>query len=233
MPERRDFLMALSALTASAEEEGQSIYIPERQAERDKPLLLHFMEEYAFAMVITAKGGIQTTNVPTLLERSATGWGKVWWHLAVGNPQNAALTGMEEAVVVFHGPHAYISPNWYTAERAVPTWNFAVVNVSGKPRRIDDDEAFAASLVKLVSKNENKYGGGKIWDLTKMPAAYLKGMRQGIVAYEMKIEKVEGKFKLGQERVAADRPLILKGLETPQGRSVYELTRDYYERMKR
>ena len=108
-----------------------------------------------------------------------------------------------------------------------------MVNVSGKPRRIDDDEAFAASLVKLVKKNETKYGGGKVWDLTKMPAAYLKGMRQGIVAYEMTIEKVEGKFKLGQERVAADRPLILKGLETPQGRSIHELTRDYYERMKK
>jgi transcriptional regulator len=232
MPERRDFLLALSALTASAEENGESLYIPERHAEKDRALLLDFFEEFSFAMVITAKGGIRTTNVPTLLERSSDGWGKVWWHLAKSNPQNDALGGSEEALVVFHGPHAYISPNWYSGQAAVPTWNFAVVNVSGKVRRVDDDEAFARSLERLVKTNEGKYGGGKVWDYAKMTPAYLKGMRQGIVAYEMTIEKVEGKFKLGQERSAADRANVLEGLKKPQGRDILALTRDYYARLK-
>jgi transcriptional regulator len=232
MSDRRDFLLGLSALTASAEAATESLYIPERHVERDRELLHAYVEEYSFAMVISANGGIRVTNVPTLVERAGEGWGKVWWHLAKSNPQNGALTGEAEAVVVFHGPHGYISPSWYAARPTVPTWNFAVVHLHGKPRRVDDDAAFARSLDLLVASNEKKYGGAKKWELGAMHPEYLKGMRQQIVAYEMTIEKVEAKFKLGQERTAADRAGVLQGLERPQGRSLYELTRDYYARLQ-
>lgn len=224
-------MWALSMLAAS-EGDADSLYVPERHVERDRELLLDFVEEYSFAMVISAHGGIRVTNVPTLVERTEKGWGKVSWHLAKGNPQNGALTGKTEAVVVCHGPHGYVSPSWYEARPTVPTWNFAVVHLHGQPRRVEDDEAFARSLEQLVERNEKKYGGEKAWALGTMTPEYLRGMRQGIVAYEMTIEKVEAKFKLGQERTAADRAGVLRGLERPQGRSLYELTRDYYARLK-
>ena len=193
-----------------------------------------FLEEYSFAMVISASGGIRVTNVPTLFERPAGGesWGKVWWHLAKNNAQNGALNGEAEALAVFHGPHAYVSPSWYAARPTVPTWNFAVVHCHGKPRRVDDDAAFARSLDLLVARNEKKYGTGKPWELGSMHPEYLKGMRQQIVAYEMVVEQVEGKFKLGQERTAGDRAGVLRGLERSQGRSIFELPRDYYARLK-
>lgn len=234
MPDRRDFLVGLSAMLAMDEEAAaaDTIYIPERQAERDRPFLIDFMEEFAFAMIFTTKGGPRITNVPTLFKRDESGWGSIWFHIAKSNPQNAAFETTDDSLAVFHGPHGYISPNWYTTKNAVPTWNFAVVHAKGKPKRIDNDEAFAANLKQLVAKNEARYGGGTNWDYSKLPDSYLKGMRQGIVPYEMKIEAVEGKFKLGHERSEADRAGVLKGLERKQERNLLDLTRAYYDRKK-
>ena len=234
MAERRHFLLGLPGLAGAAEVASDSLYIPDRHVERDRELLMGFFEEYSFAMVITAGGGIRVTNVPTIYERPGGGgsWGKLWWHLAKNNPQDEAMNGEAEALAVFHGPHAYISPSWYAARPTVPTWNFAVVHCHGKPRRVDDDAAFARSLDQLVTRNEKKYGAGKAWELSSMHPEYLTGMRQQIVAYEMTVEKVEAKFKLGQERTAGDRAGVLRGLERPQGRNIFELTRDYYSRLK-
>lgn len=236
MPERRDFLMALSALglspTCEAADE-KTIYIPAKQLETDRSVILDFIDEFAFAMLVTAKGGVHITNVPTLFERSVEGWGKVWWHIAKGNAQNEIFDGNTDCTAVFHGPHGYISPNWYTGKNSVPTWNFAVVHATGKPKRIDDDEAFAKSLVRLVAQNEGRYGGGGVWDFAKLPDSYLKGMRQGIVAYEMTIDSVEAKFKLGHERSLADRTSVIEGLKAGRKeRNLTEFTEGYYARIK-
>ena len=236
MPKRRAFLMALSALglepTAEAASES-TIYIPDRQRESDRAVILDFIEEFSFAMLVTAKGGVHVTNVPTLFDRSPEGWGKVWWHIARGNAQNQVFDGGAECTVVFHGPHGYISPNWYGAKNAVPTWNFAVVHATGKPRRVDDDAAFTKSLERLVARNENLYGGGGDWNFSKLPESYLKGMRQGIVAYEMVVDQVEAKFKLGQERSPGDRAGVLKGIKAGRKeRNLAELTEAYYARIK-
>ncbi|WP_031499279.1 FMN-binding negative transcriptional regulator [Bryobacter aggregatus] len=237
MPERRNFLMALSALgvdaTAAETADEKTIYIPGKQLESDRATILNFIEEFTFAMLVTAKGGVHITNVPTLFDRAAEGWGKVWWHIAKGNEQNQVFDGDTECTVVFHGPHGYISPNWYATKNAVPTWNFAVVHATGKPKRIDDDTAFAKSLERLVAQNERHYGGGDTWDYAKLPDSYLKGMRQGIVAYQMEIEKVEAKFKLGHERSAADRAGVLEGLKSgPKERNLTEFTEAYYAKIK-
>jgi transcriptional regulator len=204
-----------------------TIYIPERHAEKDRGLILDFVEEFSFAMLVTGVPHVQITNLPTVLDR--TGEGKIWFHLAKANPQNQSLDG--EAVLVFHGPHGYISPNWYQTASAVPTWNFATVHVTGKPRRIEDDAVVAEGLKKLVAKNESRYAGGaKRWRLDAMPDSYLKGMRQGIVAYEMPIAGIEAKFKLGQERIAADREGVVAGIaSSPKERGLLDLTRSYYQ----
>jgi transcriptional regulator len=228
MPERRDFLLGLSSLL-SAEGEADSvdtIYIPERHAETDRAFLLDFIEEFSFGMVISSHGGLRASNVPTLLRRPST----IWWHLAKSNPQNAALAASSDVMLVFRGPHAYISPNWYQTKNVVPTWNFAVVHARGKVTRLDSDEAFAQSLSQLVARNEQRYGGGDRWRYNDLPDSYLKGMRQGIVAWQLEIESLEGKFKLGQERSSPDRDGTLEGLKRPQERDILALTRSYYAR---
>jgi transcriptional regulator len=232
MGDRRDFLigMTMAALPGTGPEQG-TIYIPERHSEKDRAFLLDFIEEFSFAMVVTGQPSVQITNVPTILERAPEGWGKIWWHLAKANAQNEAMKG--PVTIVFHGPHQFISPNWYQAKNAVPTWNFAVVHVTGSPRRIDDDAAVAAGLRRLVMRNEGKYGGGGDWSYDQIPESQLKAMRGGIVAYEMAIEKVEGKFKLGQERSEQDREGVLQGLaRAPKERDLLALTKSYYARQK-
>jgi len=199
-----------------------TIYISERQAERDRPFVLDFIEEFAFVMLITSKGGLRVTNVSTSFNRDKDGWGSIWWHIAKSNKQNNVSDGQEECLVVFNGPYAYISPNWYNTKSAVPTWNFAVVHVKDKRKRIDDDAAF-----------EGNDGGGETWDYSNHPETYLKGMRQGIVPYEMKIESVEAKFQLGHDRSEMDRQGVLKGLTTGKKEStILDLKRDYYSRRK-
>lgn len=222
-------LPAITTAPAAAED---TIYRPERHRENDRALILDFLEEYSFAMVITGAPHVQVTNVPTVLTRDQDGWGKLWWHIAKGNAQNEALP-KGEAVVAFHGPHSYISPNWYDAKNAVPTWNFAVVHATGRPRRIEDDAELAAGLRRLVGRNEARYGGGGKWKFDDLPDSYLKGMRQGIVGYEMVIDRVEAKFKLSQESAPANRAGLLQGLErSPKERGITEFTRAYWERKK-
>lgn len=233
MPDRREFLSALPLAAAASVEEGEaeSIYIPERHREEDRKFLQGFFQDHSFAMVISTHGGLHVSNVPTLYLPDGEGWGKVWWHLAKSNGQNAALSEGHEATVVFHGPHSYISPNWYEDGRAVPTWNFAVVHATGKVEKREDDAEFAQRLGQLVGRNEARYAAGETkWKLGSLPESYLRGMRQGIVAYEMTIGSVEAKFKLGQERSAADRNGVLRALEAGKGREpgIAELTKRYY-----
>lgn len=232
MPKRRDLLLGFAAaVSARAAEQDGTIYIPEKQSEKDRPFLLDFIEEFSFAMIVTGQPSVQITNVPTVLHRATNGgWGKIWWHISKANAQNQALP-KGSATAVFHGPHGYISPNWYQAKNAVPTWNFAVVHASGPVRRIESDEELAAGLRGLVGRNESKYGGGGSWNFDQLPESYLKGMRLGVVGYEMTIEKMEGKFKLGQERKEEDRASLLKGLEkSPRERDLVALTRAYFGR---
>ncbi|MCX6611334.1 MAG: FMN-binding negative transcriptional regulator, partial [Acidobacteria bacterium] len=170
MPERRDFLIGLSAMLAMNEEAAaaDTIYIPAAQSEKERPLLLDFMQEYAFAMIVTAKGGLRITNVPTILSRDKDGWGSLWWHIARNNPQNNAFDGAEEALVVFHGPHSYISPNWYPskheAHRQVPTWNYEVVHAHGT-LTIHDDDRFVRGLVARLTR-QHEASEPKPWKMT-------------------------------------------------------------------
>lgn len=208
-----------------------SIYIPDRHAENDPALIRAFLDSYSFAMVVTVTRGLEITNVPVLLDDPAGGetWGALSWHLARSNPQNETLAG-GEATLVFHSPHAYISPNWYASSPAVPTWNFASVHCTGRAVRIDDESRLEGMLARLTAINEQRYGGGERWKLEWMPEAYLAGMRRGVIGWEMKIERVEAKFKLGQERPAGDRAGVLEALRENRSaeKSLAQLTEEYY-----
>ncbi len=226
--ERRNFLAGMAALelTAAASPgaaaEADSVYIPDSQKVTDLKALQDVMEEFSFADLITSSGGIRVTHLPVLLDRTGK-FGKLTAHVAKNNPQQALLDGTHEAVIVFHGPHHYISPSWYVpGTNAVPTWNFAVVHATGKPKALNDDARTAAFLERLVGHFEAYENS--TYDFSKLPESYKKGMRQGIVAFELEIENLEGKFKLGLDR-AANVPGMLKGLRASKGeRSLVEFT---------
>src|SRR5579871_1507872 len=138
---RRHLLLALAAAGLDLKGDDAapgSLYIPKPQLVEDRKFLQDCIDEFAFADLVTAAPGIRITHIPTFLDRSAGNYGAVFGHISRQNPQAKAFDGAQAAVVVFRGPHTYISPTWYTKPESVPTWNFAVVHATGRPRPITD-----------------------------------------------------------------------------------------------
>jgi transcriptional regulator len=233
---RRDLLAGL-ALAATAAEGQQpspeSVYIPPVQKVEDRKFLHDFMDEYSFVDLITANPTIRITHIPVLLDRTAGPYGAIIGHISRNNPQQQTFDGKSQAVIVFHGPESYISPTWYAKTEAVPTWNFAVVHASGKLKPITDKTALHDLLAKLIHKFEGRYPQST-YDFSKLPDNYVYPMIEHIIGFEMPIDELEGKCKVGQERSDADKEGILKHLPTAwREPSLAEFTAAFYERQKK
>lgn len=233
---RRDVLagLALAATALDAQQPAaESLYIPKAHLVEDRKFLHDFMDEYSFVDLVTASPSIRITHIPVLLDRTAGPYGTILGHVSKNNPQNQTFDGRQPAVIVFRGPHSYISPTWYAKMEAVPTWNFAVAHASGKPKAITDKKALHDLLAKLIRKFENRYQESA-YDFGKLPDSYIYPMIGGIIGFEMQIELIEGKFKLGQERSEGDKAGIVKNLETAkQPPAIGEFTARFYERFKK
>jgi len=232
---RRDLLTSLAfAIGASAAEPdaSESLYIPKAHRVEDRALLHDFMDDYPFVDLVTAAPEIRITHIPVLLDRGVAPYGAIYGHVSKNNPQHDAFDGRQRAVIIFRGPNSYISPSWYARPEAVPTWNFAVAHASGTLNAVTDKRALRAFLAKLIDTFEKRYATASSYDFAKLPDNYVEGMLGGIVGFEMKIDALEGKFKLGQERSETDKSGILAHLRTAkQDPSIAELTASYYARL--
>jgi transcriptional regulator len=173
-------------------------------------------------LVVPTEAGVEINHVPL---RHDAGRGLLLGHVARANPLwQAAVRG--EAVAVFHGPQAYVTPTWYPSKRehgkVVPTWNYAVVHVHGRLRWIDDEAWLHGFVTGLTDTHEAAHaaalraaGGapGAPWRVDDAPADYLATMRRAIVGLELAITRIEGKFKLSQNRPAADHDGVVDGLQ--------------------
>src|SRR5262245_57686600 len=171
---RRDLVtgLALAGMKLEAQpNEPESLYIPQAHLVKDRQLLHDFMEEYSFADLVTAAPGIRITHIPVLLDRTAGKYGTIFGHISRQNPQSKTLSQHENAVVVFHGPHSYISPAWYTKAEVVPTWNFAVVHASGRLNAITERKALHDLLAKLIHKFESREKSST-YDFARLPDNY-------------------------------------------------------------
>jgi transcriptional regulator len=130
-------------------------------------------------------------------------------------------------LAVFSGPHAYVSPRWYESDQAVPTWNYAAVHVYGAPRVIEDAGRVRELLDRLVVEYE-----GDAWSLDGQDVDFTDRMSRGIVAFEMPIERIEGKFKLSQNRPDEDRRRVIAEFEKPGDGGNAELARLMREALK-
>jgi transcriptional regulator len=115
-----------------------------------------------------------------------------------------------EALVIFQAEHAYVSPTWYEDQPSVPTWNYMVVHAYGAPRIVEESGRVTASLLQLVDKHER--GFAEPWALNVLPEAYTAKMIRGIVAFEIPITRLEGKFKLSQNRTLEDQRRVAEAL---------------------
>jgi transcriptional regulator len=187
------------------------MYTPKAFAVSDVSVLNDFMVSNSFATLISTVNGLPfATHLPLILDRTESPQGTLLGHMARANPHWRAFDGQQEALAIFHGPHAYISPSWYTTSPAVPTWNYAVVHVSGAPRVVDDIEWLSRFVDRLVTIYEA--GRAQPW-LGVLPAEFKSDLLKAIVGFAMPIERVEGKFKLGQNRPVADQQGVVRHLE--------------------
>jgi transcriptional regulator len=113
-------------------------------------------------------------------------------------------------LVIFQGPHTYISPSWYEVELSVPTWNYAIVHAYGRPRTLQDKAVLHTVLQELIQKHEASFE--QPWEF-RLPDDYVQNMIQGIIGFEMEITRLEGKYKLSQNRSANDRRRVIAALE--------------------
>ena len=190
----------------------------------DVQVLHRFMRDQSFALLVTTEDGAPfASHIPLLLDRDTGDQGRLLGHVAKANPQWRAFDGKTEAMAVFWGPHAYISPNWYETETMVPTWNYVTVHAYGKPTVIDDPETVRRGQAQLVDTYETDATGN--WSMDALPDDYLGKMLGAIVAFEMPIERLQGKFKLSQNRQPKDREGAIEGLRQTGNAEAEEVAR--------
>jgi transcriptional regulator len=182
------------------------MYIPKAFAESDSATLYQFMRENNFAVLVTHQAGqMVATHLPVMVDAEQ---GLLKAHMARANEQWQHFDS-SEVLLIFQGPHAYISPTWYQTQPSVPTWNYAAVHVYGVPRLVEDGAAVRHMLRELVQTHER--GREREWTMD-LPEDYLQKMMQAIVAFEIPIERIEGKFKLSQNRSDADQASVIAAL---------------------
>jgi transcriptional regulator len=209
-----------------------SLYIPKAHRVEDLQFLHDFMDEYSFVDLVTSSPTLRITHIPVLLDRAAGGYGKIFGHIARQNPQSQTFDGRQTCVIVFRGPHGYISPTWYAKKDVVPTWNFAVVHATGRPRAVAEKTALHTLLARLIDKYEKYQGSG--YDFSKLPESYVSSLMKGLVGFEMQIELLEGKFKLGQDWSGAVQQAVLEHLRQTarQERSLQDLSATFYKSLQ-
>jgi transcriptional regulator len=186
------------------------MYIPKAFREDDINMLHAFMRAYSFATLVTQQDGIPfASHLPFLLDTERGLCGTLLAHMARANPQWHVLDGSQEVLVIFQGPHAYISPSWYEVELSVPTWNYAAVHAYGLPRLIEEKSALFDLLKTLVQTHEAQFE--KPWPF-QLPDEYVQKMVQGIVGFEIQVTRLEGKFKLSQNRTASEQETVIAAL---------------------
>lgn len=178
------------------------MYIPRSFAVEDPKTLHYFVDAYPFATLISQGEEPEVTHLPLLLDAEE---GILLSHLAKANPHAKRLDG-EKVLAIFHGPHAYISPNWYVA---VPTWNYAVVHVRGTAELLSEAET-KSILGKTVDRFESTQPAP--WP-NEIPDDLKQALLQSIAGFRIRISKIKGKFKLGQNRSEADQAGVLERLQ--------------------
>jgi transcriptional regulator len=184
------------------------MYIPPYYREEDKSKLIKFMQAHNFANVISSDKNILTaTHLPFVIEERED---KVFLvsHMAKANPQWQSFTE-NELLVIFQGPHAYISPTNYEKQQNVPTWNYIAVHAYGKAKIIDEPKEVWDLMERMIHKFEEKFF--EQWK--SLSPEYVSGMLKAIVAFEIEVTRMDGKFKLSQNKTKNEQQNIIKSFE--------------------
>lgn len=190
----------------------------------DRPEVLRdAIHRHPLATLVTyGTDGLQANLLPFIIAAGAGGGDVLRGHLAKANGQLRDLASGLEALVIFQGPEAYISPSWYATKRqhgrVVPTWNYVVVQARGSAKLIDDPAWLLAHVQELTGEHER--GRKKPWAVTDAPVSFVSSMLKGIVGIEISISHIEGKWKVSQNQPAENRDGVVEGLRAHDPKSM-------------
>lgn len=193
------------------------MYLPAHFTESRPKVLRDFIAAYPLGLLVTQNGdgGIDANSVPFFLDAGDSGTpGVLRAHVARANPLWTSARDDVDALVVFQGPHGYVSPAWYPSKaehgKVVPTWNYVMVQARGRLRAIDDKAWLRAFVTRLTDHHEG--GRASPWAVSDAPADYIETMLGAIVGIEIVLNSLVGKWKVSQNRTAADRAGVADGL---------------------
>jgi len=188
------------------------VYLPPAFTEARPEVLTEHIDRHDFGLLVShGPAGLVASHIPFLMERDGDEV-HLHGHLARPNPQVGDLDRGGEVLVIFGGPHAYISPSWYEDGPSVPTWNYADVHAYGTARLVEDADWLRDLLIRLSERHEA--GNRRPWRMQSLPESYVEAMLKGIVGLDIAVTRLEGKYKLGQNRPAGDRPRVIAALES-------------------
>ncbi|WMD20929.1 FMN-binding negative transcriptional regulator [Achromobacter seleniivolatilans] len=198
------------------------MYLPSAFREDSLDIQHDFIRAHPLGVIMTAgEGGLMANHIPCLLYPEGA-HGVLRLHVARANPQLAQLAAGHETLIVFHGAQAYISPSWYATKaethKVVPTWNFVAVHVWGTPV-IQDDPAWLRAQLDALTDSQEK-ARAEPWSVDQAPADFIAAQMRAIVGVEIPISRIEGKWKVSQNRGVADRQGVVEGLSNERGDAV-------------
>ena len=195
------------------------MYIPAKNAEL-RPAVLHdFMEAHPLVALVSAtEGDLFATHLPIVLHRDRGRHGTIEGHFARANGHHRHLAARPDALCMFSGPGAYISPSWYPGKllhgEEVPTWNYVAVHAHGTVILHDDHAFLWRHLEELTTRFEADRE--RPWRVSDAPASYITGLERAIVGFEMPIARLEGKWKMSQNRSPAEIDGVVRGLSASE-----------------
>ena len=192
------------------------MYLPTHFEQENLTELFELIENNPLASVMVVhEGEIEANHIPLELDRSIGEFGVLRGHIAKGNPLFALLENDQSAYVIFQADQSYISPNWYEGKlehhRVVPTWNYRVVHVKGMLRKVEDEKYLRGILARLTRTHEATQAIP--WKMGDAPEDFIQEQLEKIIAIEIQIESIVGKFKVSQNRSAVDAENVAKALE--------------------
>ena len=192
------------------------MYTPAHFEETRAEVLDDLVRSHPFGLLVThGPAGILANSIPFVLDPDGTnGFGTLRAHVARANPVWHETVNGSEALVVFQGPQGYVSPGWYPAKaehgKVVPTWNYMMVQARGTLRIVDDADWVQRFVTRLTERHEATRP--KPWAVSDAPDDYIRTMVRAIVGLEIELTALTGKWKLSQNRSAADREGVVRGL---------------------
>ncbi len=194
------------------------MYIPPAFREERIEVLHKLIRQHPLGLLTTAgASGLLATPVPFLVHADEGKSGTLRAHVARANPHWRDLQGVAECLVVFLGPQGYVTPSWYPSKRetqkVVPTWNYVTVQAWGKPRLVEDAAWLRRQLDDLTHAQER--ARLQPWAVGDAPDDYIAAQMKAIVGIEIPIDRIEGKWKLSQNRPETDRAGVIAGLGSP------------------